>query len=328
MMKKLLPGLLTLGVFSSQAQFAPPAGQAGTTAISQDSSIFVGWATACSIVRGFQDISDPSLGLATAGDSSSALGNADGTSVVSLGDAGEALLTFPQPIANGPGWDFAVFENSFADDYLELAFVEVSSDGINFVRFPATSFTQDTTQIDGFGLLDATKINNLAGKYRGLFGTPFDLQELSSEPLLDVNAITHVKIIDVVGSIQDTYATYDQLGNKVNDPWPTPFASGGFDLDAVGVIHHTGTVGMAENRQSTLQGWYPNPARDQAHIHHDTRPKSIVAVNSLGQSFELGWSQYAEELRIDLSRLPNGVYTVLLEDGITRTARKLIVRHE
>jgi hypothetical protein len=41
----------------------------------------------------------------------------------------------------------------------------------------------------------------------------------------------------VVGSLDDRYATYDVLGNKINDPFPTPFASGGFDLDAVGVIN-------------------------------------------------------------------------------------------
>jgi hypothetical protein len=41
----------------------------------------------------------------------------------------------------------------------------------------------------------------------------------------------------VVGSINPEYATYDCQGNPVNDPWPTAFASGGMDLDAVGVIH-------------------------------------------------------------------------------------------
>jgi len=59
------------------------------------------------------------------------------------------------------GFDFAVFENSFNDSFLELAFVEVSSDGINFVRFPATSNTQTDVQITGFGTIDPTYINNL-----------------------------------------------------------------------------------------------------------------------------------------------------------------------
>ena len=40
-----------------------------------------------------------------------------------------------------------------------------------------------------------------------------------------------------VGSINPLYATYDSLGNMVNDPWPTNGASSGCDLDAVGVIN-------------------------------------------------------------------------------------------
>jgi hypothetical protein len=43
--------------------------------------------------------------------------------------------------------------------------------------------------------------------------------------------------VDVVGSITPAYATYDSQGNMVNDPWPTPYSSSGFDLDAVGVIN-------------------------------------------------------------------------------------------
>ena len=54
---------------------------------------------------------------------------------------------------------------------------------------------------------------------------------------MDVNNITHIKVIDVIGSIDPTIATYDHNGNVINDPFPTPFPSSGFDLDAIGVIH-------------------------------------------------------------------------------------------
>ena len=56
--------------------------------------------------------------------------------VVVLGDAGSITLTFDAPICNGSGYDFAVFENSLNDTFLEFAFIEVSSDGEHFVRFP------------------------------------------------------------------------------------------------------------------------------------------------------------------------------------------------
>ena len=259
LLKKVLIALTCIfSLTESMAQFAPPASQPGTTAIHKDSSIIVSWATQCSIVRGWQDISNQGLGVCTIGDSTSALGMADGLDVVSLGDGGMATLTFANPIMNGSGWDFAVFENSFSETFLELALVEVSSDGINFFRFPSVSLTQDTIQVASFGSIDATQIDNLAGKYSATYGTPFDLNIMTGITGLDVNHITHVRIIDVVGSINELYATYDSQLQKINDPWPTPFPSSGFDLDAVGVIHQntTSQIDIDEN-YFTLS--YPNP---------------------------------------------------------------------
>jgi hypothetical protein len=63
------------------------------------------------------------------------------------------------------------------------------------------------------------------------------LQELVGINELNTDSITHVKIIDVVGSLLNEYCSRDAMGRKINDPWPTPFASSGFDLDAVAVIH-------------------------------------------------------------------------------------------
>src|SRR6185436_14379894 len=141
--------------------------------------------------------------------------------------------TFQNPVYNGPGFDFAVFENGFYTAsplaFLEFAFVEVSSDGNNFFRFAATSNIQDTTQVPMTGV-DCSLVNNLAGKYVSGYGTPFDLDELKNTSGLDINNVTHIKLIDVVGTVNDSYATHDQYGHKINDPYPTPFASSGFDL--------------------------------------------------------------------------------------------------
>jgi hypothetical protein len=160
------------------AQFPGAAGTSGSTAIFKDSSIFTNWGITCSVQRGLQQIDDLSLGYVTTGDSSMATGHADGVQVVSLGDGGSAIVGFEKPIKNGPGFDFAVFENGFIDEFLELAFVEVSSDGVNFFRFKATSNTQTDVQMGPFDYnADATLINNLAGKYRAMYGTPFDLEK-------------------------------------------------------------------------------------------------------------------------------------------------------
>ena len=126
-------------------------------------------AVSCSIVVGQEDISNPQSVLASSGDSTMAIG-APGNGVVSLGDGGYAVLTFERPIKNGNGWDFAIFENSFSNTFLESGLVEVSSDGLNYFQFESTSFTQDTLQIDAFGTINPEMINNLAGKYRATFG--------------------------------------------------------------------------------------------------------------------------------------------------------------
>jgi hypothetical protein len=106
------------------------------------------------------------------------------------------------------------------------------------VRFSAVSLTQTQTQIPNLGAIDTTEIHNFAGKYRMGYGTPFDLEELkNANEWVDVSAITHVRLVDVVGTLLDAYASHDSEGTKINDPWVTDFSTGGFDLDAVGVIH-------------------------------------------------------------------------------------------
>ncbi len=223
--------------------YAPPAGIDGSTAVALHDERIVNWASGVAeLVRGPMDIRNPQLGLASYGSATDVLGPAEGYSfgVVSLGDGGSITLTFPRPITDGPGYDFAVFENGFSETFLELAFVEVSSNGSNFVRFPAVSLTPTTSQIGPWSTLDATNLHNLAGKYGQGYGVPFDLSQLDGHfPLLDIRAVTHVRLIDVVGSIDPLYATLDSLGNVVNDPFPTTFPTGGFDLDAVAVLNQT-----------------------------------------------------------------------------------------
>lgn len=206
--------------------YHPAAGQTGTTAIHKDNSSFVDWATGYSNYTVGADVDGtwqtPSL----------AFGKAKGDSfdIVSLGNGGQITLTFDKAITNGEGFDFAVFENSFSDGFLELAWVEVSSDGNTFVRF--TNDSKTASAVSAFGVVDPTNIDGLAGKYRQGYGTPFDLQLLAATPGLDVNAITHVRLIDIVGD----GTALDSSGDIIYDPHKTT-GSGGFDLDAVGVIN-------------------------------------------------------------------------------------------
>ncbi len=290
------------------AQFPPPAGVEGTTAIHQDSSIIIAWAKSCQIQRGYLDISLPYSGFVDFGEAENGAGQADQT-IVSLGDGGTAILAFENPIINGPGADFAIFENSFSDEFLELALVYVSSNGVDYDLFPAISLTQSETQVEGFGTLDATKIHNLAGKYRMAYGTPFDLEELEAGLSIKINQITHIKIVDVVGSINEDFATFDAQGNIINDPYPTPFPSGGFDLDAVGVIHQaTATHKLSQLDQQILV--YPNPSHGHFQIENRSglHIQSIIILNLQGQVvYESRFSEIFEKVEIDL---PKGSYYV------------------
>ncbi len=240
------------------SQYSPPAGYVGTTAIHKDSSIFIDWAVSCFLERGYQDIANPSLGLTSVGNEISATGKPFENGVVSLGDGGRITCVFNFPIQNGPGPDFAVFENAFSDSFLELAFVEVSSNGKDFVRFPAYSNTDTSIQIGTFDTLDAQKIHNLAGKYRSGFGTPFDLEDVKDSANINIQYITHVRIVDVIGSLNESIASVDAQGFNINDPYPTPFPSGGFDLDAIGIIH--AKTNIYTNTEYEIPIVYPNPA--------------------------------------------------------------------
>ncbi|MDD3153213.1 MAG: DUF4465 domain-containing protein [Bacteroidales bacterium] len=274
----------------AQGPYPPAAGQEGSTAIHFSSSDFVTWGDGIQLTRGFTDISNPTT-LASFGYPAIALGIAQESSmdVVSLGDAGEAVITFDRPIVNGDGFDFAVFENGFDDRLLELAFVEVSSDGVNFVRFPAVSLTPEAPQVDTYGSLDPTNLNNLAGKYRQGYGTPFDLDDVAGEANLDVNNVRFVKIIDVVGCVNDEYARYDSQGHKVNDPWSTPFASGGFDLDAVGVINAGKPFSLSNFNDLTLgDNSYWNGSDGSGSFQSGI----VEYINSYDQSYG-SWSGFA-----------------------------------
>jgi hypothetical protein len=305
------------------AQFPGAAGLAGSTAMHQDSSAFVGWATGCHVTRGYQDISNTSLGYANIGDSSMALGKAGTNPVVSLGDRGYAVVTFSAPIMNGTGFDFAVFENAFNDSFLELAFVEVSSDGVNFFRFAATSNSPTSPQYDNNANMDPTKINNLAGKYRATFGTPFDLQELSGIPQLNINSVTHLKIIDVVGSIDPLYASYDNSTNIINDPWTTAYPSSGFDLDAVGVINQVG-VGIHETSFPESISVYPNPFTDKFRIKNPEMKELRVEISDLRGTILKSEVVTENNSEIELEDFVKGLYTVHLTSDKGKKIIKLV----
>ena len=282
--------------------YAPAAGQAGSTAIANDDAAFIGWAS------GYQDYQPGSHVDVTFQQPMKALGPAEGTTsdAVTLGRNGQITLTFDSPLRDGFGSDFAVFENSFSDTFLELAYVEVSSDGVNFFRFDNDSLT--SSPVGSFGAVDPTNVHNLAGKYRRGQGTPFDLEDLRDvSPLLNTAAVTHVRLIDVVGD----GSALDSSGDVIYDPSPTE-GSAGFDLDGIGVLNQIEferdlvdfeDVGAGLDPQDYFNGPDPDGTivtgpYDDVVVLGDFRSESLTFNNAYSVDFD-SWNQWAYSNKTD-----------------------------
>ena len=247
--------------------FPPQASVGGSTAIPHDDIEIIGWASSysgydpagsgssCDRGSNLTEIFEtPEKTLGPAGNSNGA--NEGFTlDVVSLGRNGCITLSFDSSIGNGPGWDFAVFENGFfvtlpQFGFLELAWVEVSSDGENFQRFDG--ITQASAPVGPFSnIMDASDYDGLAGKYVAGFGTPFDLSDLPHDPLVDVNSITHIRIRDIVGdgSVTDN----SNPPRVIFDPFAT-IDSAGFDLDAI-AFRYSGQAQAPHFVAVPITGW-------------------------------------------------------------------------
>lgn len=159
---------------------------------------------------------------------------------------GSVTFYYETGIFNGTGADLAVRENGFATGpapgfFAELAFVEVSSNGTDFARFPSISLNTTTVSVSGtFQAYDMTNVYNLAGKHASNLATPFDLQDLTTHELVlggtvNLSNIKYVRLVDVVGNpaSSGTAGAVDSLGNRILDNWTT-YDSGGFDISIVG----------------------------------------------------------------------------------------------
>lgn len=315
------PAFYCIDNFTTQENlfpFAPQATVSGSTAVSKTDASIKAWATHCTINRGWMDIADQSQGKVTFGAEASAVGMPN-NDLVSLGDSGTAVLTFSNIIYNGAGADFVVFENGFANGanpeeaFLELAFVEVSSDGINYTRFPATCLI-DSVQTPMAGTyLNARKINNLAGKYIGNYGTPFDLQELAGTPDLDIDNITHIRLVDVVGSV-GAHAQLDKNGVKINDPYPTPIMTGGFDLEAVGAMYLKWPTSVQAVAGDMNLQVFPNPATDVLKVSFRQQPASELYATVTDMKGGVVLYGALTNNQISVASLTAGVYYLVVTD--------------
>jgi len=280
--------------------YAPAAGQPDSGAIYMDDPCFVSWAT------GWQNYI---IGNGDAGNGhkwvdetwqtpEKALGKAVGSSydIVTLGRGGSITMTFDKPIVDGDGPDFAVFENSFSDTFLELGYVEVSTDGVTWYRFQNSSLTADP--VGGYDTVDPTNVYQLGCKYKQGYGEPYDLAQLMLGDDIEIN---YVRIIDIVGDGN----SYDTNDHVIYDPYPT-WGSAGFDLDAIGVIHQKMDVGPTAS-------FTVSPAGGTAPLTVQFTDTSTGDIDSW--SWDFGDGESSTEENPDHTYQEPGDYTVVLEIG-------------
>lgn len=243
-----------------------------TTGIASLGDLYSPIARPDGLPNGFQPQYQPAIGTRPpfhAGNATDALFTgdirdpSDRYGFLTIDNPGSITLGFDTAITNGTGADFAVFENgfSFGNGFLaELAHVEVSTNGLDYIRFPSLSFNGEmVSSIGTMQLYDMTNVYNLAGKHAANWGTPFDLQELADHTLVtsglvDLSSIHYVRLVDVIGSgplfDSDNNLVWagdtDSAGNPILDNWVT-FDSAGFDYvglstGAVGVINSATAV--------------------------------------------------------------------------------------
>lgn len=175
-----------------------------------------------------------------------------------MGNGGVFDYFFDPPITDGVGADFVVGENGFRNAangliFAELFYVEVSSNGVDYLRFDSVSLTResgsylsiDPGEVYGLG---STQMANYGIDYR----QPYDLAWLRNkreviDGTIDLSSITRVRFVDIPGTeVEETYQfdgktyvyspQYDSFGNVIRDAYLTS-DSGGADVFAPCALH-------------------------------------------------------------------------------------------
>ncbi|MCB0698185.1 MAG: T9SS type A sorting domain-containing protein, partial [Chitinophagaceae bacterium] len=129
----------------------------------------------------------------------------------------------------------------------------------------------------------------------------------------DIDHITHVRIVDVIGDL-GSHGTTDTAGNKINDPYPTEIPSGGFDLDAVAALSIAGWWPAGIDDVATNYRIYPNPATYVLHIDGKVQLKNIAVTTVTGVAV-IQSDINSQHAKVDIGHLTPGIYYLILNDA-------------
>lgn len=165
--------------------------------------------------------------------------------VLTLGEGGSVVLGFDVTIVDGPGADLTVWENGFvvggSSVFAEILYVEVSSNGTDFARFP-TSYPGSGSKMGSFRGLSggmpglANVVTNTISPFDAAVsgGESFDLADLASDPLVtsgtvDLGAIAFVRLVDVLAGESDAQGVA-LPGDGAPDVDAVAVLNGGFEV--------------------------------------------------------------------------------------------------
>ena len=177
---------------------------------------------------------------------------------------GNATLTFDRPIKNGSGVDFVVF--GYENGSNGQAFVEVSSNGVDFFRFDnKTKVLQNGygTGYDLDSLTDNTLLNkqnirlirivddsiggmNLAGVAIYNAGTQYSVATFE-------NLLTTSDSYEIVNSTNGTLAGQDEYGM---DMYEKDYVDGGLTFKGVSLYDGMFSIGWGPSNLTTASGYY------------------------------------------------------------------------
>ena len=111
------------------------------------------------------------------------------------------------------------------------------------------------------------------------------------------------------------FGSRDAKNNLINDPYPTPYPSAGFDLDAVGVIN---SEALDLEEMTTNVSIFPNPSTGVFTIN--APGENRVEVYSV-KGENLFQQNFIDSTKVDLTTFPKGMYFVVA-NGV---GRKIVV---
>jgi len=189
------------------------------------------------------------------------LGDTQGSfDTATLGLGGTLVLELGHPLLDGPGTDLLVCENPFLVGstglaFVEACFVEVSSDGVHFARFPVR-YAGPAGPLSPFTGAGLAWYGGLAGVHpvrsstaSGISaldvvragGDAFDLADLAGHALvqsgdLQLGQVRFVRLVDI-----DAGQAFDDFGTAIWDSGIDSISSA--DIDAVVAVNSHGNQG-------------------------------------------------------------------------------------